>query len=110
MASGESIASLARKYLGTRYVWGGSSPSGFDCSGLVTYVFGKNGISLPRTTYNQINQGASVEPGKLRPGGPGLLRHRPQEERPGPRGHLHRGRKVRSRPAPRRVGEDLVPC
>jgi hypothetical protein len=68
MASGDDIVSLARQYLGTQYVWGGTSPSGFDCSGLVQYVFNKNGISLPRTTYNQIMVGASVSPDKLRPG------------------------------------------
>jgi hypothetical protein len=68
MANGDDIVSLARQYLGTQYVWGGSTPSGFDCSGLVQYAFGKNGISLPRTTYNQIQVGASVQPNKLRPG------------------------------------------
>lgn len=68
MARGEDIVELARKYMGTPYVWGGTTPSGFDCSGLVAYVFGKNGISVPRTTYNQINVGASVQPNKLRPG------------------------------------------
>lgn len=68
MADGQAIVNLARQYLGTQYVWGGSDPSGFDCSGLVTYVFGKNGVSLPRTTYNQIQVGFSVEPNKLRPG------------------------------------------
>lgn len=68
MADGQSIVDLARQYMGTQYVWGGSDPSGFDCSGLVTYVYGKNGISLPRTTYNQIQVGYSVEPNKLRLG------------------------------------------
>lgn len=69
MANGNDIVSLARQYLGTRYTWGGSTPnSGFDCSGLVSFVFGKNGISLPRTSYNQIQVGYSVEPNKLRPG------------------------------------------
>ena len=68
MARGEDIVALARKYLGVKYVWGGSTPDGFDCSGLVQYVFGKNGISVPRVTYNQINVGSSVQPNKLRPG------------------------------------------
>lgn len=68
MARGEDIVALARKYLGVQYVWGGTSPSGFDCSGLVTYVFGKNGIQLPRVTYNQIAVGQSVPQNKLRPG------------------------------------------
>ncbi|MBA2951432.1 C40 family peptidase [Streptomyces himalayensis] len=68
MARGEDIVNLARKYLGVQYVWGGSSPSGFDCSGLVSYVFAQHGINLPRVTYNQINVGASVQPNKLRPG------------------------------------------
>ncbi|MFF3363590.1 C40 family peptidase [Streptomyces misionensis] len=68
MATGDDIVSLAQKYLGTQYVWGGTSPSGFDCSGLVQYVYGKSGIQLPRTTYNQIMVGASVQPDQLRPG------------------------------------------
>jgi hypothetical protein len=69
MARGEDIVETLRSQLGVQYVWGGSSPSqGFDCSGLVQWAFGKAGIELPRTTYNQINQGASVQPNKLRPG------------------------------------------
>lgn len=68
MASGEDIANAARQYLGIQYVWGGSTPSGFDCSGLVQYVYGQKGLSVPRTTYNQIQTGSSVGPDKLRPG------------------------------------------
>lgn len=68
MANGTDIVNLARQYMGTQYVWGGSTPSGFDCSGLVQYVFGKNGVTVPRTTYNQIQVGYSVQPNKLRPG------------------------------------------
>ncbi|MFF5471043.1 C40 family peptidase [Streptomyces achromogenes] len=68
MTAGADIAQDARQYLGVQYVWGGTTPSGFDCSGLVQYVYGKRGISLPRVTYNQIQVGASVSPDKLRPG------------------------------------------
>lgn len=68
MARGESIVETARKYLGVNYVWGGTSPSGFDCSGLVQYAFAQAGIELPRVTYDQINVGQAVQPNKLRPG------------------------------------------
>jgi hypothetical protein len=68
MARGEDIVEAARQALGVQYVWGGSSMSGFDCSGLVVWAYGQQGIQLPRTTYNQINVGASVPPNKLRPG------------------------------------------
>ncbi|OEJ24288.1 hypothetical protein AS594_07095 [Streptomyces agglomeratus] len=62
------MVKAARGYLGTPYVWGGTSPGGFDCSGLIQYVYGKAGIQLPRVTYEQINVGHSVQPNKLRPG------------------------------------------
>lgn len=62
------IISKAKSYLGTPYVWGGSSPSGFDCSGLVQYVFKQNGISLPRTTTDQVKVGTYVAKSDLRPG------------------------------------------
>lgn len=66
---GEDIVNTARSALGVQYVWGGNSlSSGVDCSGLVQQSFRKYGIELPRTTYQQINVGASVSPNKLRPG------------------------------------------
>ncbi len=46
-------AAVAMRQLGAPYRWGGQSPSGFDCSGLVRYSYGKVGISLPRTTRDQ---------------------------------------------------------
>lgn len=68
MARGEDIVRTARSALGSPYRWGGTSPSGFDCSGLVYWAYAKAGIALPRTTYNMISVGASVQPNKLRPG------------------------------------------
>ena len=66
---GEDIVNTARSALGVQYVWGGNSlTSGVDCSGLVQQSFRKYGSELPRTTYQQINVGASVSPNKLRPG------------------------------------------
>jgi len=64
--SGDAIVNKARSALGTQYVWGGNSlTSGVDCSGLVQQVFGAFGISLPRTTYEQIGSGASVGRDKI---------------------------------------------
>jgi cell wall-associated NlpC family hydrolase len=59
---------LCREYLGTPYVWGGESAKGFDCSGLIQYVWAKQGVSIPRTTYDQFQKGQRVPQGKLQPG------------------------------------------
>ena len=47
------------------YVYGGASPRGFDCSGLVQYCYAKAGVSLPRTTGDQINCGTSASQANL---------------------------------------------
>ena len=63
-----TAASIALRYLGVPYVWGGASPSGFDCSGLVMYVYAQLGISLPHYTVAQWNATepiSSPEPGDL---------------------------------------------
>ncbi|RUP86635.1 C40 family peptidase [Dermabacter sp. HSID17554] len=59
-ASGEAIVESAKKYLGTPYVWGGSSTSGFDCSGLTSTVYREHGISIPRTARKQAFGGTII--------------------------------------------------
>ncbi|MGB9780600.1 C40 family peptidase [Caldanaerobacter sp.] len=56
----DKLIDYAKSFLGTRYVYGGSSPRGFDCSGFVSYVFSNFGFSLPRTADEQANVGDLV--------------------------------------------------
>ena len=62
------VVGIAMQYLGVPYVWGGASPSGFDCSGLVMYVFAQVGISLPHSSYAQYGMGSPVARSDLQPG------------------------------------------
>jgi cell wall-associated NlpC family hydrolase len=62
------VVGIAMRYLGVPYVWGGASPRGFDCSGLVMYVFAQIGVSLPHSSYAQFNMGTPVSMGQLQPG------------------------------------------
>lgn len=67
---GARAAHLSRSFSGIRYVWGGSRPrQGFDCSGLVQWVYGRLGVDLPRVTYQQWHAGRHVRHrANLRPG------------------------------------------
>jgi peptidoglycan DL-endopeptidase CwlO len=62
------VVAIALRYLGTPYVWGGSSPAGFDCSGFVAYVYAQVGVSLPHYTGAQWNVGVPVSRSDLQPG------------------------------------------
>jgi hypothetical protein len=66
---GSRVVGFAKHLLGSRYVWGGSSPgSGFDCSGFVRYVYGHFGIPLAHSSYAQFDRGRRVARASLKPG------------------------------------------
>ena len=66
---GDKVANYAKHFLGVRYVWGGSSPrSGFDCSGLVRYVYGHFGIRLAHSSFAQFGSGFRVRQSSLKAG------------------------------------------
>jgi cell wall-associated NlpC family hydrolase len=62
------VVGVALSYLGTQYVWGGGSPGGFDCSGLVMWSYAQVGVSLPHSSYAQWNYGVPVPEDQLQPG------------------------------------------
>ncbi len=66
--SGSAVVDIARRYVGTPYVYGGSSPAGFDCSGFTAYVFAQVGVSIPRSSSAQRNAGRVVSAAEARPG------------------------------------------
>lgn len=64
----QAVMTEAKKYIGTPYLWGGSAPSGFDCSGFTSYVFNKVGITIPRTAATQwsgLKTVSAPQPGDL---------------------------------------------
>ena len=65
---GSQITQYALQYVGCPYVYGGSSPSGFDCSGFTTYVMKHFGYSINRTASSQMDNGTSVSKSQLQPG------------------------------------------
>ena len=65
---GEEVIAYAKQFIGTPYVYGGSSPNGFDCSGFTSYVYKKFGISLSRTSSGQMSNGSKVDKSDLQPG------------------------------------------
>lgn len=67
-SKGEQVAAYAETLLGKPYVYGGSGPNGFDCSGFVYYVYGHFGVTLNRGASGQMSNGKAVEREELRPG------------------------------------------
>ncbi|MGG1676338.1 NlpC/P60 family protein [Neobacillus sp. NRS-1170] len=64
-----AVIAYAKQFLGVPYVWGGTTPSGFDCSGFTSYVFrNAAGINLPRVSRDQQNVGTRISPSQVQPG------------------------------------------
>lgn len=66
--SGNNVVSYAESLIGVPYVYGGTTPSGFDCSGFVQYVYSHFGVNLPRTTTQQENCGTQIPVSQAQPG------------------------------------------
>jgi cell wall-associated NlpC family hydrolase len=64
----ERAAKIAQSMVGTPYRWGGESPSGFDCSGLVRWAYGRVGVELPHSSYALYSLGRGVSRGKMKAG------------------------------------------
>ena len=66
--SGQSVVETAKQYIGSKYVYGGSSPNGFDCSGFTQYVYKMYGVNLNRTAAGQYSNGTAVSRSELQQG------------------------------------------
>lgn len=64
----QAVLDFARAQIGKPYVWGGTGPDGYDCSGLTQAAWAQAGVSLPRTTYDQVNAGQRVSWENMQPG------------------------------------------
>ncbi len=64
----QAVLDFARAQIGKPYVWGGTGPDGYDCSGLVQAAWAQAGVNLPRTTYDQVNAGTRIPRDQVQPG------------------------------------------
>ena len=67
-SAGNRVVQVAKQYLGIPYVYGGSSPSGFDCSGFTSYVYRQLGYEINRVAHDQLANGVPVSKSELKPG------------------------------------------
>jgi len=67
-SKGEALVEFAKKYIGTPYVYGGMSPSGFDCSGFVKFCYANMGVDINRISYDQAKNGYEVSRDNMKPG------------------------------------------
>jgi cell wall-associated NlpC family hydrolase len=63
-----TVIDTAKLYIGTPFIWGGNTPTGFDCSGFTQYVMKENGITIPRSAAEQYATGAAIDKSNLKPG------------------------------------------
>lgn len=64
----DELISFAKRFLGTPYRYAGSTPSGFDCSGFINYIFGNFGFELTRSSYGLAEFGETVKLADIQPG------------------------------------------
>ncbi len=64
----DKLLDYAKYFKGGKYIWGGTTPKGFDCSGYVQYLYKKHGVNLPRTAWSQSKHGMSVSKDELQKG------------------------------------------
>lgn len=82
------LVDTATAELGVPYVWGGAGPSGFDCSGLMQWIYGQNGIKIPRTSREQKKAGVSVPLSQAQPGDLLLYTYYGSPSNPPPDNHV----------------------
>ena len=83
-----NLVSIAQQELGIPYVWGGASPAGFDCSGLMQWIYGQAGIKIPRTSREQKAAGVSIPLSQAQPGDLLLYTYNGSPSNPGPDNHV----------------------
>lgn len=66
--TGQAIVNVARKFIGVPYLWGGTTRKGLDCSALLQIAAKQAGVTIPRTTYQQIKVGKPIAPNQVQPG------------------------------------------